>query len=116
MKVEQRDQLMLMLEALTRDFYHPIGEIALSGFKAESKLLLKDAEKQPRQPYAVGDAWGNSWEYAWMFGKIVVPESAKGERIVMNLNPGGESTLFVNGQPFGTYRGGLVIKIGRAHV
>lgn len=109
MKVEQRDQLMLMIDALTRDFYHPVGEIALSGFKAEKKYLLKEALTQPCQPYHEGLAWGNSWEYAWMFGKIVLPESVKGERIVMNLNPGGESTLFVNGQPFGTYRGGAVL-------
>ena len=31
MKVEQRDQLLLMIEALKRDFYHPVGEITLSG-------------------------------------------------------------------------------------
>ena len=41
MKVEQRDQLILMIDALARDFYHPVGEIALSGFKAEKKYLLK---------------------------------------------------------------------------
>jgi len=109
MKVEQRDQLILMIDALTRDFYHPVGEIALNGFKAEKKYLLKEALTQPCQPYHEGMAWGNSWEYAWMFGRIVLPESVKGERIVMNLNPGGESTLFINGQPFGTYRGGGVL-------
>ena len=50
MKVEQRDQLMLMIDALTRDFYHPVGEIALSGFKAEKKYLLKEFTRgQSRQ-------------------------------------------------------------------
>jgi len=109
MNIEQRDQLILWIDALTRDFYHPVGEITLEGFKAESKLLLSDAEKQARQPIPEGTAWGNPWEYAWMFSKIVLPECVKGERVVMNLNPGGESTLFVNGKAFGTYRGGGVL-------
>lgn len=109
MNVEQRDQLNLMTEALTRDFYHAIGEIALSGFLAEEKLLLGEAKKYPRRPMPEGTAWGTDWEYAWMFGKICIPDSVKGERIVMDLNPGGESTLFVNDQPFGTCRGGFIL-------
>ena len=109
MNVEQRDQLILTIEALARDFYHPVGEIVLSGFKAERKMLLPEALEQPRQPIPEGTAWGKPWEYAWMFGEIRLPDSVKGERIVMNLNPGGESTLFLNGQPFGTYRGGGVL-------
>ncbi len=109
MNVEQRDQLILMIEALARDFYHPVGNISLSGFKAERKMLLGEAKVQPRKPYQKGFAWGNAWEYAWMFGTITIPEEVKGERIVMNLNPGGESTLFINDYPFGTYRGGGVL-------
>jgi len=104
MNVEQRDQLVLVMEALKRDFYHPLGKISLSGFKAEKKLSLSEAETYERSEFPVGMAWGNNWEYAWMFADIVIPEAAKGERIVMNLNPGGESTLFVDGTPFGTRR------------
>ena len=39
-----------------------------------------------------------------MFGSFTVPPEAAGERIVMNLNPGGEATVFVNGKPFGARR------------
>ncbi len=104
MNVEQRDQLVLVIEALARDFYHPLGTISLSGFKADKKLLLNETEGYERKPFPVGMAWGNNWEYAWMFAAIVLPKEAVGERIVMNLNPGGESTLFVDGVPFGTRR------------
>ena len=33
-----------------------------------------------------------------------MPKEAEGKRIVLDLKLGGESTLFVNGQEFGTYR------------
>ena len=39
-----------------------------------------------------------------MFTSFTLPREARGERIVMDLNPGGESTLFVNGRPFGARR------------
>lgn len=108
MNVEQKGQLVLVLNALMRDFYHPMGEIALSGFVAEESMLLPKAQLQPRTLIPEGTVWGKAWQYAWMFGEIVLPGEAKGKRIVMSLNPGGESTLFVNGVPFGTRRAEFV--------
>ena len=90
MNVEQKGQLVLVLHALMRDFYHPMGEIALSGFVAETSMLLPQAQLQPRQPLPEGTTWGKEWQYAWMFGEITVPQEAKGKRIVMSLNPGGK--------------------------
>ena len=104
MNIEQKHQLEAVIHALKRDFYHPMGEIALSGFVAQESMLLPEAQLQPRRPIPEGTVWGKAWQYAWMFGEITVPEEAKGKRIVMSLNPGGESTLFVNGMPFGTRR------------
>ena len=104
MNVEQQGQLKLVLHALARDFYHPLGEIALSGFVAPRTMLLEEAQKQPRQPLREGTVWGKAWQYAWMFAQFTLPPQARGKRIVMSLNPGGESTLFLNGQPFGTRR------------
>ena len=104
MNKEQRNQLELMLSALKRDFYHPLQELQLGGFRAEEKLSLKEAAGRERTDYPVGTRWGNPWEYAWMFAEFTLPEEACGERIVMDLNPGGESTLYLNGEPFGTRR------------
>jgi len=108
MNVEQKGQLALVLNALQRDFYHPMGEIALSGFVAAETMLLPQAQLQPRSPLPEGTVWGKEWQYAWMFGEITLPQEAEGKRIVMSLNPGGESTLFVNGMPFGTRRAEFV--------
>ena len=97
-------QLRRIIEALASDLYHPLGEIVLEGFSAPSALTLREAEKHPRTPLPAGTAWGMPWDYAWMFGRFTVPEEARGERIVLDLNPGGEAVLFVNGRAFGARR------------
>ena len=104
MNSEQRNQLLLCLNALERDFYHPLGEIRFSGFTASSSLTLPQAAAQARHPVAEGDVIAQPWGYGWLFADFTLPQSAAGERIVMSLCPGGESTLYVNGRPFGTHR------------
>ena len=102
---ELTEQLRHVIEALAADLYHPLGEITLEGFSASSVLSLKEAETYPQEPWPAGTVWGMPWDYAWMFGRFTVPEEARGERIVMDLNPGGESVLYVNGKVFGARRG-----------
>ena len=102
---EITDQLRHLIEALEADLYHPLEEIILEGFPASSAMTLQEAEAQERTPWPAGTAWGKAWDYAWMFGSFTVPEESRGERIVMDLNPGGESVLFVNGRVFGARRG-----------
>ena len=102
---EITEQLRHVIEALAADLYHPLGEITLEGFSAPSVLNLREAESYPREPWPAGTVWGMPWDYAWMFGRFTVPEEARGERIVMDLNPGGESVLYVNGRVFGARRG-----------
>lgn len=99
-----RDRIEHWIRTLKEDFYQPLGEISLKAYRTEEHLLYE--EIQNREFFAVepGFTWGNIYEYCWFKGDFVLPKEAEGERIVLNLNPGGESTLFVNGQEFGTYR------------
>ena len=101
---EITEQLGHLIDALEADLYHALGDIPVEGFLASGPLTLQEAETHERSPWPAGTAWGHPWEYAWMFGSFTVPEEARGERIVMDLNPGGESVLFVNGKVFGARR------------
>ena len=101
---ELTEQLQHVIDALAADLYHPLGEMLLEGFKTNEELSLAEAERMPREPWPQGTVWGRPREYAWMFCRFSVPQEARGERIVMDLNPGGEGTLFVNGRPFGARR------------
>ena len=75
----------------------------------------EEAVRQGFEPVSPGFTWGETWEYCWFRGSIVLPEQAQGKRIVMNVEPGGESTLFVNGKSFGTYRSEQVAPLQEKH-
>ncbi len=102
---EIAEQLKHLIDALEADLYHPLGDIPMEGFLAPGALTLREAEARERAPMPAGTVWGKPWDYAWMFGSFTVPEEARGERIVMDLRPGGESVVFVNGKVFGARRG-----------
>ena len=104
MRPEWEGRLNNWIATLEREFYEPLGEIALEGFCTWDLLDPADAERQAFAPMPVGTPWGCTWEYCWLRGDIVLDERAQGRRIVMDLRAGGEATLFVNGEVFGTRR------------
>ena len=108
MHSEWQARLRHWLETLKQDLYLPLGTIEVEGFTTMDHLTPEEAAKGPFAPMAEGTRWGHSYEYCWMRGKVTLPEEAAGRRIVANLDTGGETTVFVNGRAFGTYRAGWV--------
>ena len=104
MKPEWKDRVKHWMNVLEKEFYEPLGEIMLEGFETTEMLAPEEAEKRGFAPMPAGTPWGCKWHYCWMRGEIVLPGQAAGERIVMDLRQGGEATLFVNGEAFGTRR------------
>ena len=98
------------MAVLKQELYQPIGEISWSARKTKEYLTPEQAMEGDFEPVAPGYTWGDIWEYCWFRGSVTVPEGVDGKRIVMNLAPGGESTLFVNGQAFGTYRADWILE------
>lgn len=92
------------IAVLKQELYQPIGEISWTAHKTKEYLTPEQALSSDFVPVDTGYTWGETWEYCWFKGSIVLPQGVDGKRIVMNLQPGGESTLFVNGKAFGTYR------------
>lgn len=110
MQPEWKDRLEHWIRTLEMELYEPLGQIPMSGFCTYEMLSMEEAEKRTFVPMPVGTKWGRNWEYAWLKGQVCLPEAAEGQRIVMDLKPGGESTLFVNGEEFGTRRAEWVRK------
>ena len=108
MSSEWRGRLQHWMRTLKDDFYRPLGEISWEAFRTMDHLSQEEAMNGPFEPVEPGFTWGKTWEYCWFRGKVVLPAEAQGKRIVMDLKPDGESTLFVNGQEFGTYRASWV--------
>lgn len=108
MKSEWRDRISHWVRTLKDDFYQPLGEIQWEAFRTNEQLSLGEAKKEQFISVKPGFTWGNTYEYCWMKGHIQLSEEANGKRIVMNLKPDGEATLFVNDKAFGTYRASWV--------
>ena len=104
MHSEWADRIAHWIDALKEDLYLPLGRIELDAFFTMEHLSLVEAARGDFQPMAPGTKWGQTWEYCWMRGKVTLPREAAGKRVVMDLQTGGESTVFVNGLAFGTRR------------
>ncbi len=104
MHSEWRSRVDHWIDTLKKDFYHPLGPITVEAAFTMEHLTPEEALQQSFIPISPGTAWGHTWEYCWLHGNVTLPAEAEGRRIVMDLNTGGETTVFVNGKSFGTYR------------
>lgn len=104
MHSEWKGRLAHWIQTLKQDLYLPLGPIEVESFMTMDHLPLEEAQKGSFSPMPAGTQWGHIYEYCWMHSKITIPEEAAGKRICMNLVTGGETTVFVDGISFGTYR------------
>lgn len=104
MSAEYRDRLGHWIRTLKEDFYSPLGTLDFECFRTMDQLSAAEAMDRSFEKVEPGFTWGNTYEYAWFRTRITLPKEAEGKRIALDLKPGGESTLFVNGREFGTYR------------
>ncbi len=54
-------------------------------------------------PAKPGKRWGDSWITAWFRGKVKLPKRCDGEPVFIRARTGGETMLFVDGQPRGVF-------------
>lgn len=101
---EYEDRISHWIRTLKADFYTPVGELTFSFCPACGHMTLEEVKKKEFTPVEPGFTWGNSYGYGWFKTRFHISEEIKGERMVLNLQPGGEATLFINDQAFGTYR------------
>ena len=104
MSSEWKGRLEHWMLTLRKDFFIPLGNIEVEVYKTMEHLTPEEALCGTYSPIEPGTSWGKTYEYGWMKGSVVLPAEAKGQRIVLDLRAGGEATVFVNGQAFGTYR------------
>ncbi len=104
MHSEWKARLRHWMETLRQDIYLPLGPIEVEAFLTMDHLTPDEAAKGTFAPMPHGTKWGRTYEYCWMHSRITLPAEAQGKRIVMNLTTGGETTVFVDGRSFGTYR------------
>jgi alpha-mannosidase len=88
-------------QELPRHLYRVLGVIDLSGFTTKEQLTADEALKGDFKPMPPGTEWGVKWEYGWFKGQIVLPKEAAGKRIVLKMDVGAESAVYINGKAAG---------------
>ena len=104
LSAEWKSRVELWLKALEECIYEPKGLMEWKGFQTKTHLSLKQAEAEAAEPFPEGTCWGEQWAYGWFFTQVQIPQELSGKRIAMDIQLGGESTLFVDGCSFGTRR------------
>ncbi len=105
LKSEWAQGLNQIEHALIKDLYHPIQNIDFKGLLCDKDLNLEEAIPRDCFDILPGYHIDKPFGYAWLFSTFILPEQIEGERVVLNLDLGGEATIFINGEPFGTMRG-----------
>jgi alpha-mannosidase len=95
--IEWQHRIERWQTALWEGCYRPLGTVALSGFTTLAKLSAEQAAAGSFEPMPEGTPWGAKWAYGWFKGELTLPEAAAGQRIVLYLQPGGESLVWLNG-------------------
>jgi len=99
--IEWRRRIDNWRKELPNNLYRPLGTIELSGFLTYEQLTVQEASRRSFAPMPPGTQWGAKWEYCWFRGRVVLPEEARGRRIALVLEAGGESAVYVNGVAVG---------------
>jgi len=99
--IEWRARIDQWRRVLATLFYRPLGEVPMRGFVTQDHLTARQALKGPFRPMPPGTKWGAKWEYGWFKGRLRVPKEAAGRRIVLKLDVGGDSLVYVNGREAG---------------
>jgi len=96
--LEWRHRLDSWRAELPRHFYRALGEVTLEGFTTLDQLTADEASACDFAPMPPGTQWGAKWEYGWFRGEVELPEEAQGQRVVLRLDAGGESVVWIDGQ------------------
>lgn len=107
---EWESRVRQWLSVLQKNLYRPVEELTFRCFYTEEQLNPKEAAEHTFVPIEEGEVWGKEWEYGWFMASVTLGEWARGKRVVMDLNLGGEATLYVDGKPFGTRRDDWIVQ------
>jgi alpha-mannosidase len=95
--LEWRHRIDRWREELPRHFYRPLRIVELRGFVTTDQLTAGEADQRAFHPMPAGTSWGAKWEYGWFRGDVLLSEQVAGRRVVLKVDVGAESAVYVNG-------------------
>ncbi|OCT12935.1 alpha-mannosidase [Paenibacillus pectinilyticus] len=78
--------------------YSPIGSVDFTYMLVNQWLPYEEAIQGSFGPVQPGTEWGKSSHYGWFKSTVILTPESAGKRVELQLNIGGESTIYVNGR------------------
>src|SRR5690554_1064745 len=100
---EWERRIRIWKDKLREFFYTPLGDVFFEGFVTTELLDYDKAVNMEFKGMPEGTRWGGKWEYGWFRSRISLPDDARGKRIVLMADTGGESAVYVNGENAGAF-------------
>ena len=97
LSIEWKNRIDSWRHELPDSLYRPLGVVNLKGLLTREQLTVDQARGRRFEPMPTGTPWGVKWEYGWFRGEVVLPEEAIGKRIVLRMDVGAESAVYVRG-------------------
>ncbi len=101
--LEYRRRIEKWQKYIQKRFFTPVMNVELLGYKTKDLLNIDRLQDKPFEKMAPGTPWGENREYCWFKTSVILDESLKGKRIEFACEPGGESSVYINGKIRGAF-------------
>lgn len=98
---EWQNRIRRWLDELPKHCYMPQDELSFSMFETFERLTLDEAKAAALTPAPKGTGWGPKWGYGWFHASVTPNGAMNGKRLVLHIQTGGESLVYVNGEAAG---------------
>jgi len=78
---------------LQQSIYEPVSALTVTAWVTKEPVPFEDRESGRRIRLQPGDQWGELWDCAWFHFEGVVPDEAKGRKVVLLIDVNGELCL-----------------------
>ena len=98
--INQQETIDAMLQRLESSIYVPLCEIGMEVYVTPEPVTFNKRMTGEKKTVKKGDLWGKLWDCGWFHLTGIVPEDAKGKKVVIYIDIHGEMCVFdSNGTP-----------------
>lgn len=98
---EWQNRIRRWMEELPNHIYQPIGDLAMEMYETKELLTPNEAGRKDFIPVKTGRLWGPQWGYGWFRAEVMPKVCQAGQTIVIKIDTGGESIVYINGEAKG---------------
>lgn len=85
--------LSTVQQRIEQAIYQPISELKITAWRTREPVPFEQRTSGEKLDLAIGDSWGELFDCAWFCFEGIVPESAAGQTVVLQIDLNGEALV-----------------------